>query len=59
MQHPMRKEHYLSFMDYVTPDGVQMIKLYPDQEAWARFVRRGGGILYLYCNRHGLYGKKV
>lgn len=59
VQHPMCKEHYLSFMAYVTLDCVQMVKLYPEQEARARFVRRGSGMLYLYCNRHGLYSKKM
>lgn len=57
MEHSMSKEHYISFIAYAASDMVQMVKLYPEQEIQARFLRKGHGNIYVYCNRHGL--KKV
>ena len=57
--HPMTKDHYLSFIALVSYDRVQLCKLYPEQAAEARFPRRGGGTLYACCNRHGLYRVKL
>lgn len=59
MEHEMSKEHYISFFVYVTANYVQMLKLYPEQNAEGRFARRGHGFLYAYCNRHGLYRKII
>ena len=55
VSHPMSKEHYLSFIAYMTPDGCEIRALYPEGNAEARFFYRGAGRLYTYCNRHGLY----
>lgn len=57
--HEMSKGHYISFFAYVTADYVQLVKLYPEQSAECRFTKRGHGILYAYCNRHGLYKKPI
>lgn len=54
LDHPMTKEHYISFIAYVTCDKYEMKKLYPEQNAEARFFYRGRGILYAYCNKDGL-----
>lgn len=54
LDHPMRKDHYISFIAYVTTDGVTIKKLYPEQEAAARFRRGQSGVIVAYCNRHGL-----
>ena len=59
VRHPMTKEHYISFLAYVTSDGFRLVKLYPEGNAETRFRMRGRGYLYLYCNRHGLMKKKV
>lgn len=59
MNHEMTKEHYLSFFAYVNGNQVQLIKLYPEQEAECRFTKRGHGIVYAYCNRDGLVRKLV
>lgn len=53
--HPMTKEHYLSFWAAVSDNGVQMIKLYSEGDAQARFKIDRVKILYAYCNRHGLF----
>lgn len=55
LDHPMTREHYISFFAYVTTDRTELVKLYPEQEAAARFFRRGDGTLYAFCNRHGLF----
>ena len=57
VRHPMTKEHFISFVAYVTCDRVQLVKLYPEGEAQTRLQMRGIGTLYYYCNRHGLYKK--
>ena len=57
IRHPMTKEHFISFLAYVTCDRVQLVKLYPEGEAQTRLQMRGLGTLYYYCNRHGLYKK--
>ena len=57
--HPMTKEHFISFIAFVTSDRIQLVKLYPEGNAETRLQLRGRGYLYWYCNRHGLYRKKV
>jgi len=52
--HDMTREHYISFIALVNGDRFDMVKLYPEGNAEARFKRRGHGRLYAYCNRHGL-----
>ena len=59
VHHPMTKAHYISFLAFVTTDRFQMVKLYPEGEAQTRLQLRGGGMLYYYCNRHGLFKRKI
>ena len=59
MQHSMSKEHYVSFIAYVTSGSVEIIKLYSEQDISVRFRKTGHGILYAYCNRHGLFRKNI
>ncbi|WP_434796481.1 helix-turn-helix domain-containing protein [Terrisporobacter vanillatitrophus] len=58
INHEMTKEHYISFVAYVTYDRVLLIKLYPEQSPTVRFPKLCGklerGKLYIYCNKHGL-----
>ncbi len=58
-EHPMSKEHFLSFIAYMTPDRCEIRALYPEGSADARFFRRGSGRLYACCNRHGLFMQKT
>ena len=55
IDHPMTKEHYISFAAFVTSDRVQFVKLYPEGNAETRLQLRGFGMLYWYCNHHGLF----
>jgi DNA-binding XRE family transcriptional regulator/desulfoferrodoxin (superoxide reductase-like protein) len=56
--HPMTKQHYISFLAFVTSDRLQMVKLYPEGNGETRLQLRGSGMLYWYCNRHGLFQRK-
>ena len=55
VEHPMTKEHYLSFIAAVSDAGLQFVKLYPEGPAEARFKINGIRYFYVYCNRHGLF----
>ena len=59
INHEMNKEHYISFIAYVTNDRCEIVKLYPEQNAEARFLKRGKGIIYIYCNKDGLIKKNI
>ena len=53
--HPMTKENYVSFAAYITYNGIQIKKLYPEQEAEVRFPFCGKGKVLFFCNREGLF----
>lgn len=59
MKHPMSKEHYISFLAYVTSNSAEVIKLYPEQDICVRFCKKGHGFLYAYCNKHGMFQERV
>lgn len=59
VHHPMTKQHFISFAAFVTSDRIRMVKFYPEGNAETRLQLRGMGCLYYYCNRHGLFKKKV
>jgi DNA-binding XRE family transcriptional regulator/desulfoferrodoxin (superoxide reductase-like protein) len=56
--HPMTKAHYISFVAFITTDRVQLVKFYPEGDAQTRLQLRGFGMLYWYCNHHGLFKQK-
>ena len=58
IDHPMTKEHYISFVAFITSDRVQFVKLYPEGNPETRLQLRGFGKIYWYCNRHGLFQKR-
>ena len=55
IDHDMTKEHYISFIAAVSADRLQMVKLYPEENAEARFQMSGVKKVFFYCNRDGLY----
>ena len=59
VRHEMTKTHYISFLAYVSSGRAELVKLYPEGNAEARIWPRGGGYLYVYCNRHGLMRRKI
>ena len=54
IDHTMEKSHYISFIAAVSDNGVQFVKLYPEQTAEAYFRIDNVRYFYVYCNRHGL-----
>ena len=58
IHHPMTKQHFISFVAFVTADRIQLVKLYPEGNAETRLQLRGMGQLYWYCNQHGLFKRK-
>ena len=53
--HEMSKSHYISFMAAVKDNSFELIKLYPESPAEARFKMSRTRYIYYYCNRHGLF----
>jgi len=59
LRHAMTKQHYISFLAFVSSDRIQFVKLYPEGNAETRFQLRGSGYLYAFCNKHGLMKRKL
>ena len=55
IDHSMTKEHYISFVATASSDDIQIVKLYPEGSAEARFKIRGVRRILFYCNRDGLF----
>ena len=55
IDHSMTKDHYISFVAAASSDEMQMVKLYPEGNAEARFKIRGVRRIFFYCNRDGLF----
>ena len=55
IEHPMTKRHYIFFIAALSPDRVQLVKLYPEWSAGARFKIQGVKKLLFYCNRDGMF----
>ena len=53
--HPITKEHYISFIAAVKEDGCELKKLYPEGGAEARFKKQNIRWLYYFCNQHGTF----
>ena len=55
VDHPMSREHSLSFIAALRDNSAEIVKLYPEGCADARFKISRTDSLYFYCNRHGLF----
>ena len=55
VDHPMTKDHYISFIAAASSDSMQTVKLYPEWNAEARFKISCVKKIFFYCNRDGLY----
>ncbi|MBR0113142.1 MAG: helix-turn-helix domain-containing protein [Clostridia bacterium] len=55
VNHPMTKEHYISFIAAVSDSRAQIEKLWPEGTAGAYFKKGHVKYIYAYCNRHGLF----
>lgn len=59
VNHVMEKEHYIEWIMLVSDNKEYVVKLYPEQEAQARFPYIQGSTIYAYCNKHGLWKTEV
>lgn len=59
LNHPMTKDHYISFLAALSDQGLQLVKLYPEGPAQARFKIAGVRRIYACCRLHGLFCRKV
>lgn len=59
IDHDMTKAHYISFIAALSYDRIEMVKLYPEGGAQARFKVRGVKKIFFYCNRDGLFAVDV
>lgn len=59
LSHPMSKEHYISFIAGIYDNGIELVKLYPEGPAEARFKISRCREIYYYCNHHGLFHTKI
>lgn len=53
--HPMIKQHYISFVAFSTGGFIQVIKQYPEWNLELRISKGGHGMLIWYCTEHGLF----
>ncbi len=53
--HPMEKNHYISFVAFATGSKLQLVKQYPEWDLQVRIAKREHGILFWYCTEHGLF----
>ena len=57
--HEMTRNHHITFIAALSPDGLQMTKLYPEGEAHAWFKIRGVKQILFCCNHDGLFALDV
>ena len=53
--HPMEKNHSLMFAALVTAEQVILVRRWPEWDFQVRLPKRGHGLLYWYCSKHGLF----
>ena len=55
----MTKTHYISFIAATSSDRCEMVKLYPEGNAEARFKIGNVRKIFFYCNRDGLFSMDI
>lgn len=53
-EHPVERDHYISFVALLTVDTVVMKKLYPEWGLQVRIPVVAHGQILWHCNQHGL-----
>ena len=59
VNHVMEEDHYIEWISLVTGEKEEYVYLTPGKEAIAVFDDVNSGILYAYCNKHGLWSKEI
>ncbi len=57
--HPMTKDHYISFIAAVTGDSIHIIKKYPEWDFQCRIGGFRHGMIVWYCVKHGLFYQNI
>lgn len=57
--HEMSKTHFISFIAAVRDNGIELVKLYPEQNCEARLKISRTDKIYWFCNRHGLFADNI
>lgn len=57
--HPMTKEHYITFVSLLTGDSLMLRKQYPEWGLQVRIPAFARGTLLWYCSEHGLFYQYV
>ena len=58
-EHEMSREHYISFVAFVSGDTCVLKKLYPQWGLEIRLPYFAHGKLFWYCSKHGLFFRDV
>lgn len=58
VNHVMDLDHYIEWICFVTKDSEEYTYLKPNSEAIATYEKKEG-ILYSYCNKHGLCKQQI
>lgn len=57
--HVMQKEHFISFVAFVTDNSVTVCKQYPEWDLQLILPRSRAGRLVWFCTRHGLFYQDI
>lgn len=57
--HPMKRDHYITFIALLTEDTIMLRKQYPEWELQARIPVFAHGILVWHCSKHGLFYQEI
>lgn len=57
--HVMEEEHYIEWISLVSEMGEECIYLKPGEDAKVTFYNKTSGMLYAYCNKHGLWENEI
>ena len=59
IDHPMTKDHFISFIAAMSDTSIHFVKLYPEGNPETRFKISRVRYLYACCNRHGLFRQEL
>lgn len=59
VNHVMEEDHFIEWICLKSNNKEQYVYLKPNEEAIAIFENVQSGILYAYCNKHGLWNAKI
>ena len=59
ISHPMEEDHFITFIAMIKDGKRCLIDLKPGDEPVVTFPYREGSVIYVYCNKHGLWSEMV